>query len=376
MIEHLKELKKAGRPVIGCFPLYPPLALFDSLGLAPVVLWGFKSDLTETPQSDKHLQNYTCSVARYMTEFLLSEAGGLVDGLFMYNACDTLRNLPEIIQKGLDQAGRQVPLFHIHVPMAPPHQTDAGGYLENEINSLITDLEKTFDRHFSSDAFQKSIARLEKLSGLSLAAEAAVAQERLDFYSFAKTAHLAWAMPSGPQADITADWLDKQALDTGHPDKPGIILSGILPPPDSVIAAIEASGLRIAGNDIASLHRTYAAMPAAVTDPAAYYRDFYINHYPCPTLLYTGDRRLSVLSEMCRETGAQGVVFVGEKFCEYEYFEFPYLEKSLREQGVQTLMIELAIDDDAQTAPHAARIEAFAEMLHSGTNTQYLIPNT
>ncbi|MFP4532556.1 MAG: 2-hydroxyacyl-CoA dehydratase subunit D [Desulfobacterales bacterium] len=369
MIDHIKELKNAGRPVIGCFPLYPPLALFQSLDLIPAVLWGSRTDFDQTPQSDRHLQTYTCSVARRMTEFLFSEAGGLVDGLFMYNACDTLRNLPEIIQRGLNQAGRQVPFFHIHVPMTPPHQTDAGEYLENEINGLIADLEKTFDCHFSSDAFQKSIARLEKLRGISLAAEAAVAQGRLDFQSFAKTLHLAWAIPSGPNAEIPADWPEKQVPDTVHPDKPGVILSGILPPPDSVIAAIEASGLRIVGNDIASLHRTYAAMPPADADPAAYYRDFYINHYPCPTLLYTGDRRLSALLEKCRKTGAAGVVFVGEKFCEYEYFEFPYLEKKLREQGIQTLMVEAATGDDAQTAQQTARIEAFAEMLNSVPNT-------
>ncbi len=364
MIDHLKELKKAGRPVIGCFPLYPPLALFHSLDLMPAVLWGFRGDFDQTPQSDRHLQNYTCSVARHMTEFLFSEASGLVDGLFMYNACDTLRNLPEIIQRNLNQAGRRVPFFHIHVPMTPPHQTDAGEYLENEINGLIADLENEFGRNFSTDAFKKSIDHLEKRRGITLDAEDAVAQGRLDFQSFAKTLHLAWAMPAMHQPDGLAGWLGKQALNEANSDKPGIIVSGILPPPDSLISAIEASGLRIAGNDIASLHRTYAAMPAAVTDPAAYYRDFYINHYPCPTLLYTGDRRLSALLERCRKTGAAGVVFVGEKFCEYEYFEFPYLEKKLREQGVQTLMIEAAIGDDAQTAQQTARIEAFADMLN------------
>ncbi|MDZ7831542.1 MAG: 2-hydroxyacyl-CoA dehydratase family protein [Desulfobacterales bacterium] len=365
MIDHLKELKKAGRPVIGCFPLYPPLALFHSLDLMPAVLWGFRGDFDQTPQSDRHLQNYTCSVARHMTEFLFSEAGGLVDGLFMYNACDTLRNLPEIIQRNLNQAGRRVPFFHIHVPMTPPHQTDAGEYLENEINGLIADLENEFGRNFSTDAFKKSIDHLEKRRGITLDAEDAVAQGRLDFQFFAKTLHLAWAAPGMHQPDRLAGWLGKQALNEANSDKPGIIVSGILPPPDSLISAIEASGLRIAGNDIASLHRTYAAMPAAATDPAAYYRDFYTNHYPCPTLLYTGDRRLSALLERCRKTGAAGVVFVGEKFCEYEYFEFPYLEKKLREQGIQTLMIEAAIGDDAQTAQQTARIEAFAEMLNN-----------
>jgi benzoyl-CoA reductase/2-hydroxyglutaryl-CoA dehydratase subunit BcrC/BadD/HgdB len=147
--------------------------------------------------------------------------------------------------------------------------------------------------------------------------------------------------------------------DTRH----GVILSGILPPPTSVINAIESSGLRVVGNDIASLGRSYASMPEIRDDPAAYFLDFYYQHFPCPTLLYTGDRRTTSLLGLVERTGAAGVIFVGEKFCEYEYFEFPHLVRQLKDKGIQTLEIEIAIEDDAQTSAHDARICAFAEIL-------------
>ena len=361
MIQKIQELKKNGRPVIGCFPLYPPLALFHSLDLNPVVLWGLKKDFRETPESDQHLQNYTCSVARHLTEFLLSDAGSLVDGLFMYNACDTLRNLPEIIDSCLDAAGRKVPLFQIHVPMVPTAQTDGTDFFDNEINQLIKDVKSTFDRKFNPDKFMESIALFQNLRKTSLQLESAVAMGRLSFQTVAETLHTAWAIPGYHRIEEVEGVLDQQQ-DKGNADNPGILLSGILPPPASVSTAIEASGLRIAGNDIASLHRTYAVMPEADADPASYYRDFYFNHHPCPTLLFTGDRRVDALIERCRETRSRGVIFVGEKFCEYEYFEFPYLEKKLQEKGIQTLLIEIAIDDE-QTASHISRIDAFAEML-------------
>ncbi len=37
---------------------------------------------------------------------------------------------------------------------------------------------------------------------------------------------------------------------------------------------------------------------------------------------------------MVREGNAAGFIFIGEKFCEYEYFEVPYLRKALEEEGV------------------------------------------
>jgi benzoyl-CoA reductase/2-hydroxyglutaryl-CoA dehydratase subunit BcrC/BadD/HgdB len=72
--KQLATLKNNGRPVIACFPLYPPLALFHSMGLTPVVIWGLRGHVAGTEASDRHLPSYTCSVARHMTEFILSDA--------------------------------------------------------------------------------------------------------------------------------------------------------------------------------------------------------------------------------------------------------------------------------------------------------------
>src|SRR5271157_113239 len=87
-----------GKPIIGCFPLYPPVELLHAMGLSPVVLWGFRGPIQ---QSDRHLQIYTCSVARYLTEWVLSDQSAGIAGILAYNACDSLRNLPEILQAGL-----------------------------------------------------------------------------------------------------------------------------------------------------------------------------------------------------------------------------------------------------------------------------------
>jgi benzoyl-CoA reductase/2-hydroxyglutaryl-CoA dehydratase subunit BcrC/BadD/HgdB len=148
-----------------------------------------------------------------------------------------------------------------------------------------------------------------------------------------------------------------------HPG--GVILSGILPPPPGVSKAIENANLRIFGNDIAMLSRSFYRTPEPTEDPEEYYQSFYQYHYPCPTLHHTADRRMETLMELITERSAKGVIFIGEKFCEYEYFEMPYLEKRLKEQGLKTLFLEISMDDNEHIEAFNTRIEAFAELIHN-----------
>ncbi|MBC2715145.1 MAG: 2-hydroxyacyl-CoA dehydratase [Desulfobacteraceae bacterium] len=363
----LAQLKNDGRKVLGCFPLYPPLELFYAMDLVPVVLWGLRGTATDTTESDRHLQNYTCSVARHLTEFALSNGSGLLDGLFMYNACDTLRNLPEIIEKEWEKIGQALPLIKVHIPMVLPAQTDATAYFKNEINHLIKDLEERFDVLFSKDKFVQAVKQIKYVRDLMARAENRVTDGHLSFLNFVDAIHECWFSTVEEQIRILESLIDElsdePAFSADKDSRHGVILSGILPPPTSVIHAIESSGLRIVGNDIASLGRSYASMPETREDPAAYFLDFYYQHFPCPTLLYTGDRRTTSLLGLVDKTGAKGVIFVGEKFCEYEYFEFPHLVQQLKDKGIQTLEIEIAIEDDAQTSAHDSRVSAFSEIL-------------
>jgi benzoyl-CoA reductase/2-hydroxyglutaryl-CoA dehydratase subunit BcrC/BadD/HgdB len=91
--------------------------------------------------------------------------------------------------------------------------------------------------------------------------------------------------------------------------------------------------------------------------------DFYYNHHPCTTLLGSADRRIESLESLVRERGARGIIFLGEKFCEYEYFEFPFLVKHFKEKGIHSLLLEFSMDDDESLGQVRTRIEAFSEMI-------------
>lgn len=360
-----RGLKESGKPVVGCFPLYPPLELLHSMGFNPVVLWGLKPWLPSIAESDKHVQSFVCSVGRHIVEFLLSGKAPGVESVFFYNACDTLRNLPEILAEGMARDGHQPRFYHYHVPMQGLGGEAGRCYFKGEIGRLVSALEA--DRHaaFSNQNFKESVELYRKMRDNCAVLQGLVASGQLGFGRYARAVHEGCFLP----VEIAIKRFETMAREAAAlPRREGqhrVMLSGILPPPPALSDAIEGAGLAIAANDIASMQRSIQHTPRHDGDVGDYYVDFYLHHCPCPTLLFTADQRTEHLLGMAKRAGVEGLIFIGEKFCEYEYLELPRIEAVLKHHGIPVLSLEVSIDDQDNIAPFKNRIDAFAEMLGS-----------
>jgi len=362
------RLRCADRPVLGCFPLYPPLELFASLGLLPIVLWGLNDIFKKIQHGDRHLQIFVCSVARFLAEFALSECADYLRGFFMYNACDSLRNLPEILTAGLGQRGREQPFFRMHIPMGDPHLPKNQEFLRNEIKNLIDNLENGFGVSFSEERFAESAEQYGRVRDCMRQLELRTAAGEFSFQDFLNVMLATNFEPIENQIVLL-----RRALSANEnaPNSPNAarhdgtlrtILSGILPPPPGLVRVLEDAGFVIAGNDIAFLSRSYAHTPKT-RDVFSYYEDFYANHASCTTLLFSADRRIDFLGHLANERNAKSVIFIGEKFCEYEYFEFPFMRKKLAGFGIRSLFIEIGAEGVESLEDIRTRIEAFSELL-------------
>ncbi len=353
---------KQDRKAVGCFPLYPPLELFTSMGLFPIVLWNLRSSVSDLMESDKHVQSYACAIGRELVQFVLTESGKVLDGIFSYNACDTLRNLPEILQTANTEAGRNIPMLRMHIPQVNREHTNPESYLKNEIELLITATETAFDVKFSPSKFMETTELYTNMRLLCEEAESLVAKSALSFCQFCDVILSSYFLPIAEQINAL-----KLFISTAEPNlvtaDAGVVISGIMPPPAAVMDSIESSRLCVVANDIACLKRSYAYSPPVSDNPAAFYTDFYNNRFPCTTLLYQTDDRLAAFLRMVEESQARGVIFSGEKFCEHEYFEFPILEERLKEKGISTLFLEFGADDVQNVSAYMTRVEAFEEML-------------
>lgn len=361
--ESIQKLKDQGHRVIGCLPLYPPLELLHSMGLTPVVLWGHRLSGTKLDLSHEHLQIYACSVAHRLSEQLLGRAGTHVDGVFAYNACDTLRNLREILQLSLAENGQELPFFAFHLPMTPRSQTDSIAYFRNEISTLIGDLEVAFRVKFSEDSFRSSVELYRQARELAKQLEQRVASGQFPFGRFVEVMEDSYFLTVEDQISLLGSQLGESSPVPDPGSRSRIIVSGILGPPTPVSGFLEDSGLLVVGNDIATLARSYHYTPGNSASVFDYYQDFYDNHHPCTTLLHSADTRTEALKRIVNRTKAQGFVFLGEKYCDCEYFEIPTVDRVLSEKGVRTLQLEFAVDDDKILENVRTRIEAFAELL-------------
>jgi len=357
------EPRDRGR--IACLPLYPPLELIDSFGLLPVVPWNLGNRHALSEASNRHLQNYTCSVARRVVEFFATEEQERNDleAVMFYNACDTLRNLPEIVEKVLEENKRSgIPFLRLHVPAAWNDTEASAKYLDEEINSLVEKLERLTGKPFSPAAFRRSAASYARMRRIALEGAALVREGSIAYADYSALLADSALLPAEDGASSLERLIagsQKSGASGGIP----VMLSGILPPPREAAEFIEGAGLRVAANDIAAERRSLDNFPGLTDDPCAYYADFYFNHHPCTTLLYTAPRRVEHIEKKIDESGTKGLIFLGEKFCEYEYFEIVHLEKRLKERGIPTLKLEFSPEDGGSFASVKTRVEAFAEML-------------
>jgi len=362
-----KKVRSAGGCLVGCFPLYPPLELFHSFGLTPVVLWAMGDARPALAASDAHVQPYACRIARFLTGFVLDHGPGLFDALFMYNACDTLRNLPEIVTQGLEARSAHIPFFRIHVPAVAPAGAHAPHYLQARVRTLIEGLERFCRRPFSETDFQASARLYSRQRSLCRSLEDLCAQGKIPF-SLASP-----LLERAHHTDVETHIRElEEAIDQHRDSRPAVtgvrvMVSGIQAPPRRILEAIDACGLVVASNDVATMARTYASSPEPCPDVYGYLGRFYSAHHPCTTILPSSDLRLENLRSVIRRRRIRGFIVFAEKFCEYEYFEIPQISSLLAEEGVKTLVVEMAADDEENLMPHITRIEAFAETLTHGT---------
>lgn len=358
------SLKRQGKDVLGCFPLYLPVELFHSFGLTPVTLWGMKPGNVNLTVSDRHLQNFTCGIARCLAECVLGNGSDCIDALFMYNACDTLRNLPEIIEKGLNDKGMKKQIFRLHIPAVSSDRSGVKQYLEHRIKDLVKRLEEYTGRTFSPGDFGNSVELYRKQRALSRDLETLAENGKVPFRQIHDILVQAHYMPVEDHLVLLEKNIpiirEQCVVDTGSIP---VMISGIQVPRGTVIEMMEEAGLSIVANDVATLRRSYEYSPDISSDPVQYYQDFYFNHYPCTTMLSEGDRRLEVIRQTVHEKKVRGVIFLMEKFCEYEYFEIPHIDSVLKDEGIRTLCLEFGIEDSADAGTIKNRIAAFAEML-------------
>lgn len=142
---------------------------------------------------------------------------------------------------------------------------------------------------------------------------------------------------------------------------PKVVISSSTLDQIEIVEIIERTGMTVIADDHCCGLRHFDDLVSEDGDPYLNLAERYLNRWPCPRM-QANPSHLQRLIQKIDEVGADGVIYVGLKYCDQSGFELPRLQTQLKERHVPFLYIE---HDYTATslAQLKVRIEAFAEML-------------
>jgi benzoyl-CoA reductase/2-hydroxyglutaryl-CoA dehydratase subunit BcrC/BadD/HgdB len=351
-IEAIHDFKDGGGSVAAVYPIHYPRGLFRAFDVLPVEVWGPPS--VDFGPGSAHLQPYVCSIVRNGLSFLQSGGLNVADILVVPHACDSLQGLGSIL---LDFISPKQPVLPLYLPRGR-RESDLA-YFASELRQLFQQLAAITGRTPSDSDLLQSIYREEAADDLLRKLH----QNRqflplsdLDFYRIIRCREY---LPAEAFTELAQETL-AGAANTVRPGTP-LLISGIVPEPMNVLAAISEMGGMIVADDFACCGRRL--YPAGTSeDPFRRMAERILYAPPDSTRGNPIQARFEHLLGLVERSGAKGVVYYGIKFCEPELFYLPALRRALQEAQIPSITIEVDIND-ALSYQVRTQLEGFLEMI-------------
>ncbi len=348
----VRQQKDAGGRIAAIFPIHYPRALLRAFGYLPVEVWGPPG--VDPSHGAAHLQPYVCSIVRNGLSFLLTGGLDVADVILVPHACDSLQGLGSLLIDFIQPRQAVIPLYL-------PRRSDAIAltYLAEQLQEVYERLASLTGLRPSSGQLHDCIEREETADRLLSALHhrrPLLPMRDLDFYRLVRSREY---LPAESFAAVAEQTLASATADrfTGIP----IVLSGIVPEPWDLFAAVESLGGVIVGDDMACCGRRRYP-PGGDPDPFVRMAQSLLAAPPDSTRGSPIEARLDSLLHLARESGARGVIFYLVKFCEPELFDLPQVRRGLQQAGYPSVVVEIDVGEPLSQQA-VTRMEAFFEML-------------
>jgi benzoyl-CoA reductase/2-hydroxyglutaryl-CoA dehydratase subunit BcrC/BadD/HgdB len=352
-----------GRHAIGTLCTYAPVEILHAAGFVPVRLVPASASTTG---ADRHLQTYTCAVARGVLTAATSGRWSWLAGVVFPHTCDTIQALADVWREarpgdpstgsGSSYVGTLVGPVNVESPAAET-------YLVAELRRFIADLETHHGVTVSDAALRASIRAYNENRRLLSALRAS-----LSYSDWLRVSLAGLSMPVEEHTRLltTLASLSQNWEKEGTRGRVGVLLVGAVLDDPALPAFIEELGGRVVDDDLCTGRRgfeTPVPMGEELADPVVALARRELRRPPCPARYAPSQPRSAHLLRLVQESQADGVIFLQQKFCEPHAFDLPPLRAALAEHeaGVPHLTLDMegsAVDGALQT-----RVQAFLEML-------------
>jgi benzoyl-CoA reductase/2-hydroxyglutaryl-CoA dehydratase subunit BcrC/BadD/HgdB len=353
--EYLLSQREKGRHLMGVFPAQYPKEILWALNVVPAEIW---DPPLQTMRASAHLQSYICPVVQSGLELILQGKTEMLDAFFFPHTCDSIQNMASVIH---DYIGTQKPCYFFYHPKAP-YGAAAREFYRRQLRDLAESLSRQFGPLDPTVLKQKveqgqHIARLlqtlyERRAGNALDLG------NLDFNTLIRRGE--YLFPDDWILELEQHAAHKPANSSG-PSLP-IILSGVLANPSEFLELLDSLNVRVAHDDLLNGSRRLLVPANDAKDPFDQLTESYFSLPPCSTRGSSLEKRRDYLFHLIETTGARGVLFTVVKFCEPEWFDIPYLQDSLKQRGIPSLVLDTELNQGL-SGQMSTRIEAFIETL-------------
>ncbi len=359
---HLAGLKDAGERPVGIFCSYTPEEILHAAGLTPVRLMGAVRAITH---ADAHLQAYCCSLARTDLDMALAGELDYLEGAVFVQTCDTMMRLSDIWRRntGFPYHGDLVLPIRMGEEVSLP-------FLVEEVRRFRHGVEEFTGKEIWDDALEESIHVYNRNRRLADRLYKARASGTVALDGLSATACLVagfW-MRREKHNELLHELLEDlegggTAAENEKNDKVPLLISGSVCATPDLFELLLELGADVVDDDLCCGHRYFDAYVDETAPPDEALARRMWERVNCPAKHQCIEDRFERLVRQVRDSGARGVVFFLQSFCEPHLFDMPYLRKRLQDElEVPSLVLESELQSFSR-GQLRTRLQAFIETI-------------
>lgn len=368
--QRAKELKAAGKKIIGYPCVYVPLEMLTALDLVPYRAYG---DIREAvTEADRALPTSFCPIMRTCLDCDLKGKNDFLDGMVTVHSCDPQEKTARVWESYTDY-----PYFHF-IDMPSTVRPEAIEYFKSQLNDFRKTLEAFTGQKLSADKLKSAIkahnqqrALVQQLYELTKPVPPLISGIEL-----VQVVKALMSLPVAEGNDLLTQVIGEVKNRTDVPKKkPARLLIWSSSLDDTDIMQIFETKANVVMDETCGGIRAYRGSVKLTTDPLDGLADYYMKEITCARTFrqatlgetkkdYAKDiqSRFGYLKGIVKEWKINGTILLLVRYCDPFAFEMPSLKDYLDSIGIPSTYIEYDYTMGA-LAPLRTRVEAFLETL-------------
>jgi benzoyl-CoA reductase subunit C len=368
--QRARELKAAGKKIIGYPCVYVPLEMLTALDLVPYQTCGdIKEPVTE---ADRALPHSFCPIMRTCLDCALKGKNDFLDGMATIHSCD-----PQEKTARVWESYTNYPYFHF-IDMPITVRPEALEYFKSQLNDFRKTLEAFTGKKLSTDKLEAAIKYHNRQRALvrELYELTKSSPPRISGTEIVQALKALTSLPVVEGNDLLTETIGEVKNRTDGPEKKSarlLIWSSILDDTD-IMQVFEAKANVVMSESCGGI-RAYRAEVKFTADPLEGLADYYLNEITCARTFrqatlgetrkdYARDlqSRFGYLKGIIRDWKINGAIMLLVRYCDPFAFEMPSLKDYFNSLDIPSTYIEYDYTTGA-LAPLRTRVEAFLETI-------------